>query len=382
MTDGAEPQGARRGVEGFERERAMKGLSSATAGRWGCRLRARFFGHGRGDTPGRYGACQGREGRRLCDAKKSPVPPGRSTPGASFGKPDRIGRAGGPSARHPWRSPRNALERGLSERAGPERLVHRRPTKARRRGSSARGLGPACFRASPSFFGGAPGPAAQAPGETFAIVDPLGRNEGNSSPGASANTRSTSPLVTERKDGRSPVSSRPPRALGLVFQRRGGPGPAGAASTPKGLGRRPVAHPLVAKNPAGQPGGRACQPLAISTPPPSAFLDHLAVGGADGPCGSALQILARYAEGAADLYPRLSPTSEWDTAAGHANRGGPPGGPGDGRPSGGAPAFTEAGSTVSRVPGISSPGGDPGAPRSPRTAVSERIGGAGWAREL
>jgi 3'(2'), 5'-bisphosphate nucleotidase len=24
------------------------------------------------------------------------------------------------------------------------------------------------------------------------------------------------------------------------------------------------------------------------------------------------------AEGAADLYPRLSPTSEWDTAAGHA----------------------------------------------------------------
>lgn len=34
-------------------------------------------------------------------------------------------------------------------------------------------------------------------------------------------------------------------------------------------------------------------------------------------CGSALKF-ARVAEGAADLYPRLAPTSEWDVAAGHA----------------------------------------------------------------
>ncbi len=34
-------------------------------------------------------------------------------------------------------------------------------------------------------------------------------------------------------------------------------------------------------------------------------------------CGSALKF-CRVAEGAADLYPRLSPTSEWDVAAGHA----------------------------------------------------------------
>jgi 3'(2'), 5'-bisphosphate nucleotidase len=34
-------------------------------------------------------------------------------------------------------------------------------------------------------------------------------------------------------------------------------------------------------------------------------------------CGSALK-LCRIAEGVADVYPRLSPTSEWDTAAGHA----------------------------------------------------------------
>ncbi len=34
-------------------------------------------------------------------------------------------------------------------------------------------------------------------------------------------------------------------------------------------------------------------------------------------CGSALK-LCRIAEGVADVYPRLAPTSEWDTAAGHA----------------------------------------------------------------
>jgi len=48
----------------------------------------------------------------------------------------------------------------------------------------------------------------------------------------------------------------------------------------------------------------------------SAFLDSLGVA-ARMTCGSALKF-CRIAEGAADIYPRLSPTSEWDTAAGHA----------------------------------------------------------------
>jgi 3'(2'), 5'-bisphosphate nucleotidase len=34
-------------------------------------------------------------------------------------------------------------------------------------------------------------------------------------------------------------------------------------------------------------------------------------------CGSAIKF-CRVAEGSADIYPRLSPTSEWDVAAGHA----------------------------------------------------------------
>jgi 3'(2'), 5'-bisphosphate nucleotidase len=47
-----------------------------------------------------------------------------------------------------------------------------------------------------------------------------------------------------------------------------------------------------------------------------ALLDRLHVGSRMA-CGSALKF-CRIAEGAADIYPRLSPTCEWDVAAGHA----------------------------------------------------------------
>lgn len=47
------------------------------------------------------------------------------------------------------------------------------------------------------------------------------------------------------------------------------------------------------------------------------YLDHAARGCARLAVGSSLKFCI-VAEGRADLYPRLSPTSEWDTAAGHA----------------------------------------------------------------
>lgn len=47
-----------------------------------------------------------------------------------------------------------------------------------------------------------------------------------------------------------------------------------------------------------------------------ALLDRLGVGNRTA-CGSALKF-CRVAEGAADLYPRLATTCEWDVAAGHA----------------------------------------------------------------
>ena len=46
------------------------------------------------------------------------------------------------------------------------------------------------------------------------------------------------------------------------------------------------------------------------------FLDRLPVGERIA-CGSALKF-CWIAEGKADVYPRLGPTSEWDIAAGHA----------------------------------------------------------------
>jgi 3'-phosphoadenosine 5'-phosphosulfate (PAPS) 3'-phosphatase len=47
-----------------------------------------------------------------------------------------------------------------------------------------------------------------------------------------------------------------------------------------------------------------------------AMLDRLSVSQRV-PCGSSLKF-CRIAEGVADVYPRLSPTREWDIAAGHA----------------------------------------------------------------
>ena len=51
--------------------------------------------------------------------------------------------------------------------------------------------------------------------------------------------------------------------------------------------------------------------------PTADYLDHAARGCGQVSVGSSLKFCI-VAEGKADIYPRLSPTSEWDTAAGHA----------------------------------------------------------------
>jgi 3'(2'), 5'-bisphosphate nucleotidase len=80
------------------------------------------------------------------------------------------------------------------------------------------------------------------------------------------------------------------------------------------------------------PDAAAAQPIHVRTPPwdgpvaavSRSFLDPASVALLDRlhvrkrvPCGSALKF-CRIAEGAADIYPRLAPTREWDVAAGHA----------------------------------------------------------------
>lgn len=84
--------------------------------------------------------------------------------------------------------------------------------------------------------------------------------------------------------------------------------------------------------PRGDAGPGAALPIRVRTPPRGgvvaavsrshldsatvALLDQLHIANRIA-CGSALKF-CRIAEGAADIYPRLAPTCEWDVAAGHA----------------------------------------------------------------
>jgi 3'(2'), 5'-bisphosphate nucleotidase len=68
--------------------------------------------------------------------------------------------------------------------------------------------------------------------------------------------------------------------------------------------------------PRPQDGAVAAISRSFLDPASVALLDQLHVRKRV-PCGSALKF-CRIAEGAADIYPRLAPTHEWDIAAGHA----------------------------------------------------------------
>jgi 3'(2'), 5'-bisphosphate nucleotidase len=92
----------------------------------------------------------------------------------------------------------------------------------------------------------------------------------------------------------------------------------------RGIGaeRLPLANGAV-----GEPVGIRARPWPTERPRALVSRSHLdassialldAIAGAvREPCGSALKF-CRLAEGGADFYPRLAPTSEWDAAAGHA----------------------------------------------------------------
>jgi 3'(2'), 5'-bisphosphate nucleotidase len=99
-------------------------------------------------------------------------------------------------------------------------------------------------------------------------------------------------------------------ALGLLF--RGVVG--------RGAERLPLAAggAAVAVHCRANPDGPLVAAVSRShlDPDTTAFLDRLGVTQRI-TCGSSLKF-CRIAEGAADVYPRFSPTSEWDIAAGHA----------------------------------------------------------------
>jgi 3'(2'), 5'-bisphosphate nucleotidase len=98
-------------------------------------------------------------------------------------------------------------------------------------------------------------------------------------------------------------------ALGLVW--RGQVGHGAERLTLAGGERMPIGTRVP---PAS--GARVLISRSHLDPATDAYLDRLSQPERIA-CGSSLKF-CRLAEGAADLYPRLGPTSEWDIAAGHA----------------------------------------------------------------
>jgi len=145
-----------------------------------------------------------------------------------------------------------------------------------------------------------------APGDTFALVDPL---DGTKEFVAGRDEYTVNVAIIAA--GRPIAGFIAAPALGLMF--RGIVG-RGAERLPLAGGGGAAVAIRCRANPAG--------PLiaAVSRshldPNTTAFLDRLGVTRRI-TCGSSLKF-CRIAEGAADVYPRFSPTSEWDIAAGHA----------------------------------------------------------------
>ncbi len=146
---------------------------------------------------------------------------------------------------------------------------------------------------------------ADAPGDTFVLVDPL---DGTKEFVAGRDEYTVNVAIIVDSQPIAGFIAAP--ALGLMFRGLVGHG---AERLPLAQGGAAAAI-RCRVNPDG--------PLVAAVsrshldPDTTAFLDRLGVAERL-TCGSSLKF-CRIAEGAADVYPRFSPTSEWDIAAGHA----------------------------------------------------------------
>ena len=115
------------------------------------------------------------------------------------------------------------------------------------------------------------------------------------------------------RDGAPVVGVVAAPALGLLWR---GAADHGAERLRFAGGRKPGAATPFTPGPGRRRARRGGEPLAstIRRARPSCSASRRSRPLA---CGSALKF-CRLAEGAADIYPRLAPTSEWDVAAGHA----------------------------------------------------------------
>jgi 3'(2'), 5'-bisphosphate nucleotidase len=147
--------------------------------------------------------------------------------------------------------------------------------------------------------------AGAAPAETFALVDPL---DGTKEFVAGRGEYTVNLAIVT---GGAPIAGFiAVPALGLLYR-----GIVGSGA--ERLGLDPAVAPAAIRSRAAPAQGLVAAVSRSHLDPDSeAFLARLPVGQRI-ICGSALK-LCRIAEGVADVYPRLAPTSEWDIAAGHA----------------------------------------------------------------
>jgi 3'(2'), 5'-bisphosphate nucleotidase len=142
-------------------------------------------------------------------------------------------------------------------------------------------------------------------GETFVLVDPL---DGTKEFVAGVGEYTVNVAIVTAGEPIAGFVAAP--ALGFVWR-----GVVGRGAERLGLDRT-VAPAAIHCRPAPASGLVAAASRSHFTAATAAFLDRVGVTSRVS-CGSSLKF-CRLAEGAIDVYPRLSEISEWDIAAGHA----------------------------------------------------------------
>jgi 3'(2'), 5'-bisphosphate nucleotidase len=146
-------------------------------------------------------------------------------------------------------------------------------------------------------------------GDVFALIDPL---DGTKEFVAGSSEYTVNLAIMRHREPVAGILAVP--AEGLIYRGRIRHGAERLAMS-RGSADVAAAEPIMVRAP---PRGGVVAAVSRSHLDSAtvALLDRLHVGSRMA-CGSALKF-CRIAEGAADIYPRLSPTCEWDVAAGHA----------------------------------------------------------------
>jgi len=146
-------------------------------------------------------------------------------------------------------------------------------------------------------------------GDVFVLIDPL---DGTREYIAGSSEYTVNLAIMRNQAPEAGIVAAP--AVGAIYRGIVGRGAERLAMAPDGK-MSPQTEPIAVR-PVPAAGRIAMVSRSHLDPATTALLDRLGIITRI-PCGSALKF-CRIAEGAADIYPRLATTCEWDVAAGHA----------------------------------------------------------------